>query len=318
MFKSLINLFKKNSNDSIEIDRNLKSEVVLENTNSVGDEDKEIILTDNEIQHYIKKEIRSRLPEPPQNDYNNRDFDPLFIDAAKIVVNSQEASERLLQRKLRIGFTRAKTLLEALEWEGIIAPTFEENQKWEVLISDLNTLHMILSFNENLINNLSPLDSFLHGSHIINEKRFEHFLTNILPLHEESIQEIVNKHLESIEIEKENELKEKLREEILEKEKEKQEKEKIRKLRTQIREELIEDGILENLNEINRIRREQIPQDILDKVWNRDGGKCTSCGSQEKIEFDHIIPISKGGANTYRNIQILCEKCNSKKSNNIG
>ena len=57
---------------------------------------------------------------------------------------------------------------------------------------------------------------------------------------------------------------------------------------------------------------------MKDKVWNRDGGKCVLCGSNENIEFDHIVPFSKGGANTYRNIQILCESCNRKKSDNIG
>ncbi|MEI6823714.1 MAG: HNH endonuclease [Bacteroidota bacterium] len=56
----------------------------------------------------------------------------------------------------------------------------------------------------------------------------------------------------------------------------------------------------------------------MDKVWNRDGGKCVKCGSQENLEFDHIIPFSKGGSSTYRNIQILCKKCNIEKSNKIG
>ena len=40
--------------------------------------------------------------------------------------------------------------------------------------------------------------------------------------------------------------------------------------------------------------------------------------SNENLEFDHIIPLSKGGANTYRNIQLLCESCNRSKSDNIG
>ncbi|MDP7536025.1 MAG: HNH endonuclease [Candidatus Poseidoniia archaeon] len=31
-----------------------------------------------------------------------------------------------------------------------------------------------------------------------------------------------------------------------------------------------------------------------------------------------MIPVSKGGANTYRNIQLLCEVCNREKSDNIG
>ena len=73
---------------------------------------------------------------------------------------------------------------------------------------------------------------------------------------------------------------------------------------------------------INRINSDyigrDISQEVRDLVWNRDGGKCIECGSQEKLEFDHIIPFSKGGSNTYRNIQLLCEKCNRKKSGKIG
>lgn len=61
-----------------------------------------------------------------------------------------------------------------------------------------------------------------------------------------------------------------------------------------------------------------ITQQVKDLVWNRDNGQCRECGSKEKLEFDHIIPFSKGGSNTYRNIQLLCEKCNRKKSNKIG
>lgn len=34
-------------------------------------------------------------------------------------------------------------------------------------------------------------------------------------------------------------------------------------------------------------------------------------------ELDHIIPISKGGEHTYRNVQLLCRKCNLKKGNKI-
>ena len=65
-------------------------------------------------------------------------------------------------------------------------------------------------------------------------------------------------------------------------------------------------------------RSRRITQEVKDKVWNRDGGKCVECGSNENLEFDHIIPHSKGGANTYRNIQLLCQPCNRTKSAKIG
>ena len=71
-------------------------------------------------------------------------------------------------------------------------------------------------------------------------------------------------------------------------------------------------------SEKKKKRSRRLTQDVKDKVWNRDGGKCVECGSNENLEFDHIIPFSKGGANTYRNIQLLCEKCNRSKSNKIG
>jgi len=65
------------------------------------------------------------------------------------------------------------------------------------------------------------------------------------------------------------------------------------------------------------IAREQIPEDVRIFVWRRDNGKCVTCGSNRNLEFDHIIPISKGGGNTERNLQILCSDCNKKKSDNI-
>jgi len=63
--------------------------------------------------------------------------------------------------------------------------------------------------------------------------------------------------------------------------------------------------------------RETIPDDVKMYVWKRDGGKCLKCGSQEKLEFDHIIPLSKGGSNTARNILLLCETCNRSKGDSI-
>ena len=60
-----------------------------------------------------------------------------------------------------------------------------------------------------------------------------------------------------------------------------------------------------------------IPQSVKDAVWRRDEGKCAQCGSQEFLEYDHVVPFSKGGANTYRNIQLLCQDCNRSKGANV-
>tara|TARA_A100001015_G_scaffold183577_1_gene204241 strand:+ start:4485 stop:4841 length:357 start_codon:yes stop_codon:yes gene_type:complete len=71
-------------------------------------------------------------------------------------------------------------------------------------------------------------------------------------------------------------------------------------------------------NHNKNIRSRNISQKVKNRVWNRDNGKCVICNSNENLEFDHIIPFSKGGANTYRNIQLLCQACNRSKSNKIG
>jgi len=63
--------------------------------------------------------------------------------------------------------------------------------------------------------------------------------------------------------------------------------------------------------------RPRIPEKVRIEVWRRDDGKCARCGSREKLEYDHIVPISKGGSNTTRNIELLCEKHNRSKSNNV-
>jgi len=63
--------------------------------------------------------------------------------------------------------------------------------------------------------------------------------------------------------------------------------------------------------------RRAIPEDVRHAVWRRDEGRCVQCGNQESLEFDHIIPVARGGANTERNLQLLCERCNREKSATI-
>jgi hypothetical protein len=64
-------------------------------------------------------------------------------------------------------------------------------------------------------------------------------------------------------------------------------------------------------------KRTPIPEIVKLFVWKRDEGKCVRCGSTKDLQFDHIIPVSKGGSSTEDNVQILCQTCNLKKSDNI-
>ncbi|MFC9895335.1 TerD family protein [Nocardia sp. NPDC127579] len=60
-----------------------------------------------------------------------------------------------------------------------------------------------------------------------------------------------------------------------------------------------------------------IPQEVKAEVWQRDGGRCVECGSSHYLEFDHVIPLSRGGATSASNLQILCRSCNRVKGARI-
>jgi 5-methylcytosine-specific restriction endonuclease McrA len=70
---------------------------------------------------------------------------------------------------------------------------------------------------------------------------------------------------------------------------------------------------LENMEKLEGVSREPIPEAVRLFVWQRDNGKCVKCGVRERLEFDHIIPVVAGGSNTERNVQLLCESCNRSK-----
>jgi 5-methylcytosine-specific restriction endonuclease McrA len=53
-------------------------------------------------------------------------------------------------------------------------------------------------------------------------------------------------------------------------------------------------------------------------VFERDGGRCVECGSGFDIQYDHVIPLALGGANTVQNLQILCAPCNQAKGATLG
>jgi hypothetical protein len=60
-----------------------------------------------------------------------------------------------------------------------------------------------------------------------------------------------------------------------------------------------------------------IPRDVRQRVWQRYGGRCAECGAAHYLEFDHIVPVAKGGSNSDANVQLLCRGCNLRKSDLI-
>lgn len=65
--------------------------------------------------------------------------DPLFKEAAEIVVGAQQGSTSLIQRKMKIGYNRAGRIIDQLEAAGIVGP-FEGSRARQVLFKDLTSL----------------------------------------------------------------------------------------------------------------------------------------------------------------------------------
>ncbi len=72
------------------------------------------------------------------------DRDALFEDAARIIVQHQQGSASLLQRKLKLGYNRAGRIVDQLEAAGIIGP-FEGSKARQVLITDEMSLEQLLN-----------------------------------------------------------------------------------------------------------------------------------------------------------------------------
>ena len=70
----------------------------------------------------------------------------------------------------------------------------------------------------------------------------------------------------------------------------------------------------------DRRRGRQIPFKTKMRVVRRDNHTCQRCGEHlrdDEVEFDHIIPVAKGGSSEEHNIRLTCFKCNRNKSDNF-
>lgn len=247
-----------------------------------------------------------------ENEYNDEfslekhKFDRQVWNAAVLFVKRQEASILLMQNELQIDKSLAVRIISQLETNNIVGPSTGGSKSRTVLVHSLEHLDHIFSFPN-------------HSSIPEDLKELEDYIFTLKKQYECIIEKRIDDKIEEIGTENRKRLKKKeIREKILDRQKKSLGKAAENELYNQIFKEMVNNNEIDENFVTFSNNREMIPTDIMDAVWRRDGGKCVECGSDDSLEFDHIIPFSLGGATSYRNLQILCKKCNIKKSNHIG
>ena len=62
--------------------------------------------------------------------------DPMFEDAVKVIIESGKGSASLIQRRLRVGYSRAARLIETMEDQGIVGPQ-DGSRPRDVLVASM-------------------------------------------------------------------------------------------------------------------------------------------------------------------------------------
>jgi S-DNA-T family DNA segregation ATPase FtsK/SpoIIIE len=74
---------------------------------------------------------------------DREDRDPLFEEAARLIIRHQQGSVSLLQRRLKIGYARAGRIVDELEDAGIVGP-FDGSKARQVLMESESDLEAVL------------------------------------------------------------------------------------------------------------------------------------------------------------------------------
>jgi len=61
----------------------------------------------------------------------------------------------------------------------------------------------------------------------------------------------------------------------------------------------------------------RISSELRAQVFERDGFACVYCGSAERLECDHLLPVSKGGSTSLENLAAACKPCNCSKGDKV-
>ena len=96
---------------------------------------------------YLLPEYVGAEGESMDLDFDPSERDLMFREAAEVVVNAQQGSASLLQRKLKLGYNRAGRLIDQLEHAGVVGP-FEGSKARQVLVQDITSLDRLLGGSE--------------------------------------------------------------------------------------------------------------------------------------------------------------------------
>ena len=73
------------------------------------------------------------LKEQQKNNLANGDKDELYDEAVRVIMESNQASVSILQRRMRLGYTRAARIIDTMEMEGLVGP-FEGSKPRRILV----------------------------------------------------------------------------------------------------------------------------------------------------------------------------------------
>ncbi|GAB2190953.1 HNH endonuclease [Sessilibacter sp. MAH2] len=70
-----------------------------------------------------------------------------------------------------------------------------------------------------------------------------------------------------------------------------------------------------------RVNRSHVVPPLTNRaLFSRDNYQCMYCGNHfrlEELSRDHIVPVSRGGADSWTNVVAACKRCNQRKSNHL-
>ncbi len=110
-----------------------------------------------ELREELLEEVEPEVPEGGSEGDLDPDEDPLLSDAIRLVAEMQTASTSMLQRRLRLGYTRAGRMIDMLERRGVISG-YEGSKPRQVLITEADLPRILAAMSDSDASAAAPVD----------------------------------------------------------------------------------------------------------------------------------------------------------------